>query len=164
MLDLGKVEKAARATAIREYMAQAGYARAVCFSCGNAYSALLEEGVDVLGVAPNGDFMACRWFRPSEIRRIFPDYFDATSGHLPMELIYTIASALKSKITLNSGGQYEVLSGSGETALCLKIAFPGAHIVPVFDNSNPATEWNAENLLNPLLGVLFNEIKILGKE
>jgi len=158
MLDLGKVEKAVRAKAIREYMARAGYARAVCFSCGNAYTALLAEGVDVLGIAPNGDFQPCHWFKPSEIRRIFPDYFDATSGHLPMELIYSIASALQAEISLHSGQRYEVLSGSGETALCLKLAFPAAQIVPVFDNSNPATEWNAENLLNPLLGVLFDEI------
>lgn len=158
MEDFSRIEKAQRAKAIKEYMARNGYERAVCFSCGNAYSALLAEGVDVVGVSPNGVLLPRRWFLPSEIRRTFPGLFDATSGHLPLELIYTIAGRLQAEISLQSGKRYEVLSGSGETALCLKIAYPAAQIVPVFDNSNPATEWSEENHLNALLAVVFSEI------
>ena len=66
-------------------------------------------------------------------------------------------------VKLQEGQTYRVASGCGETAVCLKLAFPDADIIPVFDNSDPATEWSEHNALNPLLRALFKNIEINNK-
>ena len=155
VVDYSKIEKRVRSQVIRRYMQAQGYTRAVCFSCGNAYRALLAEGVDVVGVAPGGELQALRWFKPAEVARTFPGLFDATSGHLPLELMYEIAGELRKEVVLERGVEYRVAAGSGETALCLKLAWPEADIAAVFDDSKPETEWNDCNHLNALLRIVF---------
>lgn len=132
-------------------MAENGYTRAVCFSCGHASQELKRAGVEVLDISPRGDLQALRWFTPAEISRAFPGAFDATSGHLPLALMYRIADRLRSLLAFQPGQRVSVPSGSGETLLCLALAFPFVRFVAVYDNSNPATEWNEGAQLNRLV-------------
>ena len=129
---INQVEKRIRAAVIREYMERNGIATAVCFSCGNASRALRDAGVRVLDISPSGDLEARRWFTQEEIRRLWPTCFDATSGHLPADLMLEIAARLRQRYEgeFLPGNGYKVAAGSGETALCLAVAFPDCVFVP----------------------------------
>lgn len=131
--------KALRARTICEYMRRAGIARCVCFSCGNASAALKQEGVETLDISPSGVLMPTLWWWPEDIARVFPTYFDATSGHLPAFLMRRIASKYRGYLGELTDAAYEVPTGSGETILCLRWAYPNTTFVPVTDGT-PATE------------------------
>lgn len=148
--------KQIRAAVIRQYMEENGHTRAVCFSCGNASKALKEAGVDVLDISPAGDLAPRRWFTQAEIRRVFPDRFDATSGHLPAELMTRIARAFKDHIGQMHGHIY-LPTGSGETLVELKMAYPALRITAVY-GMDAATEYSQEAPLNALVVAIADEI------
>lgn len=138
--------KRLRAEIIAAYVWKAGYDGVVCFSCGNASRALKEMGLDVLDVSPSGDLEAKRWWTPEEIRRVWPNRFDATSGHLPCFLMVELSKALHRFLgdTLEDGKTCGVPTGSGETIVCLRWAFPGMCFVPIYgDNLATRREENA---------------------
>lgn len=149
--------KEIRARAIKRYMEKAGYEMAVCFSCGNASKALREIGVDVVDVSPSGDMEALRWFKPHEIATIFPTAFDATSGHLPFECMLDVSKEFKSELKELPGGVIYLPTGSGETLVCLKLAFPQARIVAVY-NLDAATQYDKDAQLNGLVELLAEDI------
>lgn len=97
-IDIYKTEKRIRAEVVWAYMKRCNIAYAVCFSCGNASLYLREAGVPLLDISPHGDLMANRWFTMEEIRQRFPQAFDATSGHLPADLMEDIAERLKKEL------------------------------------------------------------------
>lgn len=149
--------KRLRAAAIREYMAEAGLARCVCFSCGNAAEALIAEGVDTLHIGPHGVLAPTRWFTPAQIARAFPGFFDATSGHLPLSLMTEIGQRYRAYL----GGLPDVVrvpSGSGETLVCLKLAYPETDFVAVY-NLDEATEYSAHAPLNSLVKALSKGVE-----
>lgn len=148
--------KLLRSIAIKRYMDKAGYTRAVCFSCGNASAKLKEVGIDVLDISKKGDLEAKRWFEQSEIKRLFPDYFDATSGHIPIECMLEVAKTFKEYIGCLPAEIY-LPTGSGETLLELKMAFPYAKITAVY-NLDEATQYDQECILNPLVEIVADEI------
>lgn len=158
---INQVEKRIRAEVIREYMERNGIQSAVCFSCGNASRALRDAGVRVLDISPSGDLVARRWFTQEEIRRLWPASFDATSGHLPTDVMLEIAGRLRRRFEgeFKAGNGYKVAAGSGETALCLAVAFPECVFVPEFDNSMPETAKEPDAPLVPFLRALFQPIK-----
>lgn len=145
--------KQIRAQAIKEYMERAGYERAVCFTCGNAADALAEAGVDVLHIGPRGDLIPGKWFTQADIHKAFPQYFDATSGHLPMELMLAIADRFRDHLQDSLGDVAYVPTGSGETLVCLKLAYPDKEFVAVYD-LNSATEYSEGAPLNKLVAAL----------
>jgi hypothetical protein len=49
-----------------------------------------------------------------------------------------------------------VPTGSGETILCLKLAFPHIQFVAEYDNSNPATEYSADAPLSTIVSAVFD--------
>lgn len=159
--DYYKTEKQTRANAIKRYMERNGIQRAVCFSCGNASRYLKEAGVNVLDISPTGDLEALRWFSMEEIRSVYKDTFDATSGHLPMDLMNEIANELAEKIENPGSDTCYVSAGSGETIVCLSLAFPEASLVAVYDNSSQATEYSEHAPLNKLVKAIAKEIIIL---
>lgn len=124
-----------RAEVIVPYAARARYRGIVCFSCGNASAALKGLGMPVLDVSPTGTLVANEWFEPEDIRKTFPEFFDATSGHLPTPLMVRIAKVFRARLQhkIQPGTQYEVPSGSGETIVLLRWAFPEAQFVPIYD-------------------------------
>lgn len=156
--ELWFTEKCIRAEVVRDYMRENHISLALCFSCGNASEALRAAGVDLLDISPAGDLTANRWFTPAEIARRFPGVFDATSGHLPVWMLTRIAERLRGEINLDSGEGYVIPAGSGETAVCAKIAYPAARIVPEYDDADPATEWNDGAPLNALVRAMFPEV------
>lgn len=126
-------QKRYRATVIASWMARSGYTQAVCFTCGNAAYALRDAGVDVLEVGPRGELVPTDWWTPSRVRRVWPDRFDATPGHLPLHLMIDTANAIRQQEPRPEFGAYSVPTGSGETILCVKLAWPELSLLPVFD-------------------------------
>lgn len=149
--------KRIRAQAIRQYMAQHGYRKAVCFSCGNASRELRRAGIDTLDVSPTGDMQALRWFTIGEVRDQFPDHFDATSGHLPMDCMQMVANMYRDELG-DSIGRICLPTGSGETLVCLKMAYPDSHITAVY-NLDAATAYDEHAPLNSLVQALADDIR-----
>ena len=147
--------KQLRARVIAGYMRQAGYTQAVVFTCGNAATALRKHCVDVLEIGPQGTLAPRRWWTPADIRKTWPTLFDATSGHLPTPLMVYIAYEFKQQLgVLRSHITYVVPSGSGETVICLKIAYPNIKFVAQYDASKESTLYNPEVPLNKLVAAL----------
>lgn len=161
-LDVSKIEKSVRARVIKRHMEAYGYKLAVCFSCGNATRELKNAGVDLLAISPGGDLLPNRWFTMAEITVKFPGYFDATSGHLSIALMNEIARQLKYELNLIPGEFYDVPTGSGETIICLAIAFPQCKFRAVYDDNDPATAYEPNAPLNWLIASTF-ETKMICK-
>ena len=150
--------KKIRAEVIKEYVVKAGYKGVVAFSCGNATKALREVGLRVIDISPNGELIANKWWEPYEIANIFEGYFDATSGHLPLFLMIKIAKEFKKYLGELPDWHYRVPTGSGETIICLKMAYPDKYFFAVY-NLNEATKYNKEAPLNFIIDNLFGFIK-----
>ena len=149
--------KKIRAGIIKRYMQAAGINCAVCFSCGNAAEALTNEGVDTLHIGPRGSLNPLKWWTQDEITKCFPTDFDATSGHLSVYLMQEIGSAYRDYLgDLNDDIIY-VPSGSGETLVCLKLAYPDKNFVAVY-NLDDATRYSEEAPLDRLVEILSYEV------
>lgn len=151
-------EKYVRAHVIRNYIVEAGHAGAVVFTCGNAAKALREVGLgNIVEVGPHGVLKTDRWWTPAEIRHTWPDLFDATSGHLPMTLMVKISGHLHKLLgpSIEEGTQYLVPTGSGETILCLGMAFPNVSFCAVYDNDRPETTRDTDAPLNAAVDAEF---------
>lgn len=142
---INQLQKKIRAEVIKEYLNAIGQNKCVCFTCGNASRYLREQGVEVVEVI-NPD----RWWEFSEIQAYYK-LFDATSGHLPIPLMVEIAKRLKTAIK-RPRFKY-VACGSGETYICLRLAFPFYHFIPVYNIDKPTT-FNAKAPLNGLVEIL----------
>lgn len=141
--------------------------KVVCFTCGNASKNLTQLGLDVLEIGKNGALIPNHWFTQQEIAETFPNYFDATPGHLPMDLMLRIASSYKRELQdrLDENEEYDVHCGSGETLVCLKLAFPKIKFNAVYNvpGLSAETEYNSEAPLNKLVELLANKV-FIGKE
>lgn len=148
--------KVIRTKIVIDFVKKNNFRGIVCFSCGNASKLLKENYQNVIAIIPTGDFTANRWFTPSEIRKIFPDYFDATSGHLPWEVMNLIAQYYKDNLILPDN-RYFIPTGSGETIICLKLAFPDKEFIPVY-NLDTATQFDEECILNSLVNIVSTDV------
>ena len=154
----GIPEKKIRSAIIATYILEAGYKGAVVFTCGNAAKELRNFISDtaIVEVGPHGVLKTDRWWTPAEIRHTWPDLFDATSGHLPMTLMVKIAQSLRlSVLTLDENMQYLVPTGSGETILCLGMAYPNINFCAVYDNDKPETTYDVSAPLNAAVAAEF---------
>ena len=145
--------KELRSIAIKAYMQRHGLDKAVCFSCGNASRQLKAAGVKTLDISPTGDLQANRWFTIGEIKTAFPDYFDATSGHLPMDCMLAVADEFYFNLHKAIPNEILLPTGSGETLVCLKMAFPKTKITAVY-NLDAATQFEEDAPLNDLVRLL----------
>ena len=138
----------------------------VCFTCGNAGKKLKERGADVITVGSNEDLIPNRWFSQKEIHELFPDRLDVTSGHLRMEDMIFLSDVYKSFIgKLDEHTIYRVNSGSGETLVCLALAYPNCNFIAVYDDSHEETKYNESAPLNKLVELLaYDVIKLKGEE
>lgn len=160
-IDIYRTEKRIRAEVVQAYMKRNGIPYAVCFSCGNASRYLREAGVPLIDISPQGDLTANRWFTMEEIRQRFPQAFDATSGHLPTDLMREIAERLRAELSFDTDTEYIIPTGSGEGVVCLKMAFPDVPFTPQYNDNDPATEYNEEAPLNGVVRAMFNKIERL---
>jgi len=144
--------KRLRAKVLAQHYFKCGnFAGVVCFSCGNASKALKDEGLPVVDISPSGDLEARKWFGAADIQRAFPNFLDATSGHLPPHLLKLVAAEFRAHLGELDGEHYAVPTGSGETLLALCMAYPQKWFSPVYDDSNPATTYEPEAPLNALV-------------
>lgn len=148
--------KQLRAEVIKSYLQDKKYDGVVCFSCGNATRELKKIGLNVIDVSPKGDFFPLHWFTPSEIKAKFPTYFDATSGHLGNDLMLLIAKKFKDFLGDIPNINY-IPTGSGETLVCLKLAYPDKEFIAVYDLDN-ATEYNENATLNKFVEIFAKKI------
>jgi hypothetical protein len=155
--------KKLRAKVIADYVRHAGYRGVVVFTCGNAAAALRESGLEVVEIGPRGDLKTEKWWNPSEIHRLHPDLFDATSGHLPACLMVEIGRAFREHLGDLPAGCYAVPTGSGETIMCLRAAYPDPAInfCAMYDNARPETERDPQNPLNKFVDALFSRYEPL---
>lgn len=153
--------KKIRAEVIKRYI-QGRYEKAVCFSCGNAARELQAAGVNTLHIGVNGDLQPNKWFTQQEIATAFPTHFDATSGHLPAELMIMLAEEYKKYLGELPDLVY-LPTGSGETLICLKLAYPATQFVAVY-NLDSATEYDSRCVLNKFVELAADGIIYNGKE
>ena len=155
-----------RAEVIDEYVQDSGYAGVVVFTCGNAARALRKANyapgvpqhtpLEVVEVGPQGVLKTDHWWTPAEIHKTWPNLFDATSGHLPYPLMVDIAEVFKTYLgELDPATVYLAPTGSGETIICLQIAYPACTFVAVYDNSNQATTRDNDAPLNSVVDGQF---------
>ena len=140
-----------RAHVIRDYIYPND--KVVCFSCGNASKALKDVNeLDVLDIGEYGDLKPNHWFTQKEIADIFPNRFDATCGHLNMELMNELASTYHNIFQYYVEGHeaFWLPTGSGETLICLKMAFPDILFHAVY-NIDAATKYEENAPLNMLV-------------
>ena len=150
-----------RALAIKDYLSNMNYDGVVCFTCGNAAKELKNVGVNTISVGGSeGDLLPNRWFSQKDIHNTFSNVFDATSGHLPMELMVEIGKCYRDYLGELDNVVY-VPCGSGETLVCLKLAYPNTDFIAVY-NLNAATKYEPDCVLNPLVKLLAKEIVLEG--
>ena len=157
--------KKIRSKVIREYI-NGNYNKIVCYSCGNAGRALEELKLDVLHIGEEGILDTNKWFSMKEINHYFHEYFDATSGHLNIELMQLISKEYlkyfgKNKFKPNQ--EIYIPTGSGETLVCLKMAYPQTKFIAVY-NLGKETEYNPNAPLNKLVELLAYKIILNGAE
>lgn len=148
--------KKIRAKVIEKYLKDLNINDVICFSCGNASRELKNTSLNVLDISPTGDLIANRWFTKKEIKKYFPNYFDATSGHLENDLMILIGQEYKKHLGTLDKLTY-VPSGSGETLVCLKLAYPDNDFIAVY-NIDKATEYSKDCELNKLVEVMAKKI------
>lgn len=138
--------KGIRARVIEEHMTRSDYMSAVCFSCGNAARALAKY-INVLEIGPRGDFQTKRWWTPEQIHELWPLKFDATPGHLPLFLMLRIAMRIRDIVGwIQDTEEYPGLglavpTGSGESIMCMHLAYPTFRFIAVYDDNSPSTSY-----------------------
>lgn len=147
-----KDRKQARSKIIKEYTDKP----LVCLTCGNSATNLEKQGLKVIHIGENGTLTPNKWFTQKEIKQYFPNHFDTTSGHLNMELMNKISTEYKKQLKTLPNKIY-LPTGSGETLICLKLAFPQTKIIAVY-NINKETQYHPEAPLNNLVKLLSEEI------
>lgn len=154
-LEVNSLQKKVRAAVIRRHLQAVGSSSCVCFTCGNAAAALRAEGLEVVevGRGAKADLVPARWFTYTKVASTFRGIFDATCGHLPLPLIIEIAQQLAAEMGDLERGIYAVPSGSGETILCLSIAYPRCQFVAEYGTGG-ATEYQKNGPLNTLVARL----------
>lgn len=154
MSELNWIQKQLRARVIRDHLSRLGQRQAVCLTCGNAAKALEACGVHVVevGEGPRALLVPKRWLTASEVAWCFPGVFDATPGHLSAALMVQVAQLLREKVVESTVPRL-LPTGSGETFVCLKMAFPHRPMVPVYGTTGP-TQYNGEAPLNRLVAAL----------
>lgn len=150
--------KAIRARVIADYCRDAGYRGVVCFSCGNA-SRELKKLVYTVDISDIGELRPGAWWTAAQIHKCWPDLLDATSGHLAVELMLLISQAFRDYLGELEDIDIRMPTGSGETILCLKMAYPDKTFIPVRNIDRP-TMYEPKAPLNRLCRILFKEESI----
>ncbi len=100
-----------------------------------------------------------QWRSPAWIKAEYPRRFDATPGHLPLHLMVQLARAYRRHLGRLADACYYVPTGSGETVICLKIAYPEKKFVPVYRQRSPHTQYDPRAPLNPVVRAMFRIIR-----
>ncbi len=134
-----------RATLIAEHLEQGQ--PLVCFTSGDAGKELQRVGVRPLCVGPNEALMPGRWWSPAEIRRQWPEHFDAPPGHLPICMVVELGHRL-ARVLGDLPKRVAIPAGSGETLLAMAWAYPEIELYGVI-NLDPNSEHHDKSPLAP---------------
>ncbi|MBN1671175.1 MAG: hypothetical protein JXR37_09095 [Kiritimatiellae bacterium] len=150
--------KRLRAEAIRDFLKASGREGVVCFSCGNATQALKDAGIHTVAISEHDELSTKKWWEHSEIVKTWPHLLDATSGHLAAPIMLRVAEAFKAHLgPLDPAVTYVVPTGSGETLVCLKMAYPDIRFLALY-NVSPATAWEEKAPLNSLVRAISQRL------
>lgn len=140
-----------RALVIKEHLLGTKYKGVVLFTSGEAGRALSDvlKGTKYKVIIPRTK----KWHTPKDIALKWPNYFDATSGHLPLWLMVKIANVFRQMHL--SKPCYVVPTGSGECIICLKLAYPQKEFVAVYNLGKP-TKFEPNAPLNDIIKDFFN--------
>ena len=152
MPTVNELQKQVRAEVIRAHIEAMGNPPVVCLTCGNAAEALRCAGLRVVELGPRGWLLPQRWLSATDVASLFPGHFDATSGHLSMPLMLEIARQLAIRLPVWELPLH-VPAGSGETYVCLRLAFPHSRIFPEYGTDGPLA-YHPEAPLNALVKAL----------
>lgn len=155
LLDVGLTEKIVRTNVILDCVRSHKISESiVLFSSGNAYKCLHDLHTNTMRLESDD------WVSQEYIRNTFPNSFDATSGHLSIELMNQIAKSLhdKYKDVLDENKTYGIMSGSGETLVCMKLAFPQVKFVAIYDDNSEHTSYSEFAPLNKLVSVMAEQV------
>ena len=151
--------KRLRAEAIAAYVRNAGLPGVVCFTCGHAAEELRRTGLEVVEVGPTGALRPGCWWAAEKIARTWPHLLDATSGHLPVPIMASVAEAFRKHLgDLDPKELYRVPTGSGESIVCLAWAYPDCRFVAVYDDKQAATTYDPEAPLNGLVRAVAEKL------
>lgn len=153
--------KMVRARVIKMHCELAGYQGCVCFSSGNSSRALREVGLYTIDVSPTGVLSANTWWTADAIHRSWPHLFDATSGHLPLPLMIELARVYQATLRPVEP-EYAVPTGSGETILALRLAFPRIRWVAHYSTGIKGAYYDSRSPLNMVVAALFDFIRTEG--
>lgn len=150
--------KTIRSQVVLDYAINAGYQGIVIYSCGNASNELIKLAQGQIEIiAPQSD----TWLSQEEIAKKYRGYFDATSGHLPLFLMQRISNEYRAWFDDRGGlpsGNLVVPTGSGETIVCLQIAYPDRSFVAQY-NVDRGSQYNDEAPLNDFV---FQNFEVRG--
>ncbi len=154
--------KKERASVVIDYAKTHLYEGIVVFSIGSPEDlrrAIIRSPLNLISVAPDGDLQSAnKWWTQEEIRTSWPNYFDATSGHLPVFLLNQVVIKIRSKfLGIDESGEYFVPTGSGETFVCMAMAFPRVKFRAVY-NIDKYTQWNPNAPLNDMVKALADDV------
>ncbi len=154
--------KKERSSIVIDYAKTHLYEGIVVFSIGNPEDltrSILRSSLNLISVSPGGDLQSAnKWWSQEEIRTSWPNYFDATSGHLPLFLLNKIVIKIRSKfLGIREDVEYFVPTGSGETFVCMAMAFPTISFKAVY-NIDRYTQWNPNAPLNDLVNALACQV------
>lgn len=159
-IDYNLLEKQIRADVIYDHLKKSDLKpEVICFTSGNSAKYLKEKDLYVLAYGSNQKHKPDHWYNFTEIAKKFK-MFDATSGHLPMPLMNEIALRLK-KVLRNKFKKHQIYyikTGSGETIVTLKMAFPKINFHPIRLPDYSHTEYHKEAPLNNLIFSLFRTL------
>lgn len=145
--EINHLQKRIRADVISEYLYSIGQNSCVCFTCGNSSKYLRQAGLRVIEVKNTE-----KWWTFTQIQSRYK-MFDATSGHLPMPLMVEISKRMR--IEIGSKPTFKnVACGSGETFVCLCLAYPLLKFKPIY-GKDEATKFNIMAPLNSLVASLM---------
>ncbi len=151
-----------RAAVVVDYARTHFYEGIVVFSIGDPNDlqrSILRSSLNLISVSPGGDLQSAnKWWSQEEIRTSWPNYFDATSGHLPVFLLNQIVVRIRSKfLGIDESKEYFIPTGSGETFVCMALAFPRVTFRAVY-NIDRYTQWNPNAPLNDWVSALADDV------
>jgi hypothetical protein len=153
---LNILHKKIRAKVICNYLVGLHTNRCVCFTSGTAADELRKIDLQVVAVGDTQKLNTKTWWRYNEIAHTF-GLFDATAGHLPLPMLVEIAGIMKIKLK-QLPPEVILATGSGETLVCLKMAFPDTKFTAVY-NLDAHTEYNDAAPLNGLVRLLASKVE-----
>lgn len=156
--------KRLRAEIIYDYVLFSQYRGVVLLSCGNAIKWMRwvvqkkQKGKSKFACKVEvAEMTTTKWLTNEQIGNMAPTHFEATSGHLPLWLMVRIAKKFRNYFNSHGGlplKKYYVPTGSGETILCLKLAYPKKEFVAVY-NVSRGSKYEKKAPLNDAVTALF---------